>query len=154
MKTRNEKFGTPSAEEAEEATEPESDAQDSFDDLFGQFDPSSEQADEQPAAGSIDSDQAAARPNAGEVTATVTTRSKSASVDPLQQTQVRTWIDDTGYFRTDGRLIEINDESIRLLKANGRTCTVPMERLSEADAAYVDSLRQSISQPVFAMATR
>ena len=56
-------------------------------------------------------------------------------------------------FHTDGRLIEINATNVRLIKTSGRTCTVPNDRLSEADAAYVDSIRQQIRAARLAMLT-
>ncbi|MCO8121812.1 SHD1 domain-containing protein [Stieleria sp. TO1_6] len=66
------------------------------------------------------------------------------SVDPLGSTHVRTWIDNTGKFQVQGRLIEITSEYVRLLKSNGRTCTVPAGRLCPADATYVDSIRDQV----------
>jgi len=50
----------------------------------------------------------------------------------------RLWSDNTGTFEVEGRLIAIMPDHIRLLKSNGRTTTVPMRRLSEADAKYVE----------------
>jgi hypothetical protein len=50
---------------------------------------------------------------------------------------MRRWVDDTGLFTVQGRLIAILDGKVRLLKENGRTCTVPMHRLSRADADFV-----------------
>ena len=66
----------------------------------------------------------------------------------LGETRVRTWIDNTGQYRTQGRLIEIHDDSVRLLKTNGRVCTVPNSRLCQADAAYVDAVKQKLATPV------
>lgn len=71
--------------------------------------------------------------------------------DPLAETHQRTWIDNTNTFSTQGRLVEIRDDSVRLFKANGRYCTVPNERMSEADRAYVDSIRKRLPQTEFAM---
>jgi hypothetical protein len=50
---------------------------------------------------------------------------------------MRRWQDNTGKFSVNGKLFEILDGKVRLLKDNGRTCTVPMYRLSPADADYV-----------------
>ncbi len=66
--------------------------------------------------------------------------------DPLSGTEVRVWVDNTGNYGTTGRLIELNRDSVRLLKSNGRTCTVPNWRLSKADAAYVDSIRRQLDE--------
>jgi len=50
---------------------------------------------------------------------------------------LRTWVDDTGQFRVQARLIQVLDGRVRLLKTTGRTTTVPLSRLSTADRAYV-----------------
>ena len=44
-----------------------------------------------------------------------------------------------------------HDDNVRLLKANGRTCTVPNSRLCEADAAYVDSIRSQLDEARIAL---
>jgi hypothetical protein len=54
--------------------------------------------------------------------------------------KVRGWTDDTGTFRTRGRLIAVLGERVRILKDTGRTTTVPIERLSAADRNYVEQL--------------
>ncbi len=41
-------------------------------------------------------------------------------------------------------MIEINSDNVRLLKDNGRTCTVPNGRLCPADESYVDSIREQV----------
>ncbi|WP_039961051.1 SHD1 domain-containing protein, partial [Rhodopirellula europaea] len=88
-----------------------------------------------------------------EVTQVVTEKKVAKSVDVLDSTKTRTWIDNTGNWGTDGRLVEVRENEIQILKTNGRTCTVPMERLSEADRAYVDSIRAQVSELLFAMAS-
>ncbi len=50
---------------------------------------------------------------------------------------IREWVDDTGLFRVRGRLIAIQGGKVRILKATGRTTTVPLARLSRADQRYV-----------------
>ncbi len=50
---------------------------------------------------------------------------------------VRHWVDNTGQYACDGRLLRLLDGEIRILKINGRTATVPLERLSQADLRYV-----------------
>ncbi len=64
------------------------------------------------------------------------------SIDDLfgssdQQPRVRRWQDNTGRFETVAQLSKINDTSVRLLKTNGRFCTVPLSRLSHGDFEYV-----------------
>jgi hypothetical protein len=63
-----------------------------------------------------------------------------------QQVVVRHWVDNTGLYEIDGRLIEITDVAVRILKDNGRTCTVPLRRLSTADADYVQQIAATYGQ--------
>ena len=51
---------------------------------------------------------------------------------------MREWADNTGTFRVVGRLVKINDDSIRLLKENGNFSTVPLRRLSAGDMELVN----------------
>jgi hypothetical protein len=53
---------------------------------------------------------------------------------------MRQWVDDSGSFRVEGRLILILDGKVRLLKETGRTTTVPLTRLSNADQRYVEEV--------------
>ncbi len=55
------------------------------------------------------------------------------------------------HLQTEGRLIEIGDDFVRLLKTNGRTCTVPMNRLSVEDADFVASVIQQQTEVKLAM---
>jgi hypothetical protein len=50
---------------------------------------------------------------------------------------VREWTDNTGLYRTQGKLVAIGDDHVRLRKTNGRLSTVPMRRLSKADQQFV-----------------
>jgi hypothetical protein len=52
----------------------------------------------------------------------------------------RQWADNSGQFHTAGRLILILDGKIRILKATGRTTTVPLDRLSAIDREYVQNV--------------
>ncbi len=72
------------------------------------------------------------------------------SADPFDSSSIRTpdepsrtWRDDTGRHSTVGRLVEIRAGHVRILKANGRHTTVPMERLSAADRRHVAGVRQA-----------
>lgn len=67
------------------------------------------------------------------------------SVVSLDTTEMRTWNDNSGTFSVEGRLILITETYVRLLKTNGRTCTVPFDRLSQADAEYVAKIAEAIS---------
>ena len=72
-------------------------------------------------------------------------------MDPLENTRVRTWVDNTGQYETVGRLIVIADDFVRLLKSNGKTCTVSNDRLCKADAAYVESIKKDVERTRVAM---
>jgi hypothetical protein len=50
------------------------------------------------------------------------------------------WVDDSGLFEVQGRLIAIFDGNVRILKTTGRTTTVPLNRLSRADREYVEQV--------------
>lgn len=65
------------------------------------------------------------------------------ATESLTNSRLRVWIDNTGEFSTEGRLVEIGADFVRLEKANGRTCTVPNSRLCAADANYVASISRS-----------
>lgn len=51
--------------------------------------------------------------------------------------ETRRWRDNTGAYEVEGRLIIIYPDKVRLQKANGRTTTVAMRRLSQFDQSYV-----------------
>ena len=55
---------------------------------------------------------------------------------------MRAWVDNTGNFKVQGRVIAILDGKVRLLKDTGKTTTVPLDRLSDADREYVEQLMQ------------
>lgn len=58
---------------------------------------------------------------------------------------VRLWIDSSGRHQTIGRLVEVHSERVRILKANGRYTTVPMQQLSQHDQAYVASVGERLA---------
>jgi len=60
--------------------------------------------------------------------------SKSEGEHPLP---MRQWVDNTGLYTTQARLVEIKEGSIRLLKETGRYSTVDWRRLSPNDRTYV-----------------
>jgi hypothetical protein len=73
----------------------------------------------------------------------------SARVTPTEELlAMRSWTDNTGTFSVNGKLIAILDGKVRLLKENGRTCTVPMRRLSQADAEYVQVMAGKLGQGI------
>ena len=50
---------------------------------------------------------------------------------------VRTWMDNTGKYQTEAKLVHIAIDHIKLLKSNGKISTVPLRRLSVGDFDYV-----------------
>lgn len=68
----------------------------------------------------------------------------------LASDDLRLWVDDTGRYTCRGRLIKMLDGQVRLLKDNGRTTTVQLSRLSEADLEFVN--RQASAQMAGAIA--
>ncbi|MEL6896212.1 MAG: SHD1 domain-containing protein, partial [Planctomycetota bacterium] len=82
-----------------------------------------------------------AKPSAATQTVSV---QHAAPVKSYADTTVRNWVDNTGAYSVRGRVILITDAFVRLRKSNGRNCTVPMNRLSESDAQYVQQLRESL----------
>jgi hypothetical protein len=121
-------FGPP----AKEDTPAEEPAMDEFEDLFG-----APAKDEVPAE----------KPAAEEVDDIFAPPPKKAKPDidpfsalPSRELPMRTWVDNTGNYQVEARLVVITAESVRLLKENGRTTTVPMSRLSDGDRDYVEQM--------------
>lgn len=128
---------TPPAGESDDLfSEPPADDKDgALDDLFSQWNGDSELVE-----------------NVAEVDAPLEAEIATAdTLTGLDHTELRTWVDNTGGFRTEGRLVKIGDDYIRLLKDNGKTCTVPRSRLSDEDSDYVESIVQRVA--LFVMTT-
>jgi hypothetical protein len=62
----------------------------------------------------------------------------------LASAGLRRWVDNTGEFSCRGRLLDVRNGRAKLLKDNGRTTTVPLDRLSQADLEFVH--RQASAQ--------
>jgi hypothetical protein len=56
----------------------------------------------------------------------------------LASNEMRKWVDNTGNFSCQGRLIRLVDSQVQLLKDNGRTTTVSLSRLSANDLRFVE----------------
>ena len=63
----------------------------------------------------------------------------------LASDELRNWVDNTGRYSCQGRLVSFLDGEVRLMKDNGRTTTVPLYRLSATDLAFLH--RQASAQP-------
>jgi hypothetical protein len=86
-----------------------------------------------------------ATPPEAKPTAPIAAEPTMKRVDPLPpgadgQLPSRRWSDNSGQFQVQARLLLILDGKVRLLKESGRTTTVPTERLSDADRAYVEEV--------------
>ncbi len=57
--------------------------------------------------------------------------------DAFRGAELRRWRDNTGAYEVEARLTIIFPDRVRLTKTTGRTTTVAMQRLSQADQAYV-----------------
>jgi hypothetical protein len=66
--------------------------------------------------------------------------------DAFRGAEYRVWSDNTGTFSVTARVAIIFGDSVRLLKENGRTTTVPIRRLSEADRLYVQWVAVSLTR--------
>jgi hypothetical protein len=62
----------------------------------------------------------------------------------LASNEMRMWVDNTGHYAVNARLIRFVDNSVQLMKHNGRTTTVSLNRLSERDLQFVN--RQASAQ--------
>ena len=76
----------------------------------------------------------------GAMVAVAAAEQPGTSVRKVGDASVRGWIDNTGKFSTQARLVEIGTNHVRLLKENGRFTTTPLRRLSDRDAKYVQSV--------------
>jgi hypothetical protein len=142
-------------EPAAPAAPPAQPAKDALDDLFGAPGPAPATPAPKPAADALDDlfgapsqeSPAPAKPAAAPAPQPAPKPAPAAD-DPFSAVQpagaeslaVREWVDNTGSFSVRARLVQILDGKVRLLKENGRTCTVEIHRLSPNDLAYVEGL--------------
>jgi hypothetical protein len=70
----------------------------------------------------------------------------------LASSEMRTWVDNTGRYSCQGRLVRFMDGYVRLVKDNGRMTTVPLYRLSANDLAFVNRQASAGPQETFAQA--
>ena len=57
-----------------------------------------------------------------------------------QAEEFRTWTDITGQYQRGGKFQRRDGDSITLLLKNGKSCTIPFDKLSQQDQRFVDSL--------------
>lgn len=114
-------FGAPSAADSSDDPpakeddlfgEPANDSDGGLDDLFGDP-PNNDSSEEQDPFGQLQ------------------------SPGGLNSNQLRLWTDNSGLYRTMGRLESIGEQSVRLVTANGSVVTTPINRLSSLDLDFV-----------------
>ena len=64
-----------------------------------------------------------------------------------QQAESRLWKDSTGKFQVRATLLEQTDSSVRLRTADGREISVLVDRLSQEDQDYLQSLNAPNDNP-------
>ncbi len=62
-----------------------------------------------------------------------------AAPKTTKASRLRVWTDDSGTFQVRAELVQVLDGKVKLLKDNGKFSTVPTDRLSAADLAFVRS---------------
>jgi SLA1 homology domain 1, SHD1 len=67
----------------------------------------------------------------------------------LASSEMRTWVDNTGNFSCQARMIRLVDGQVRLLKDNGHTATLPLARLSTGDIRFVERQADAQQAAVF-----
>ncbi|HBB76026.1 MAG TPA: hypothetical protein DC048_16465, partial [Planctomycetaceae bacterium] len=63
---------------------------------------------------------------------------------------LRRWVDASGAHATVGQFRGFQDDVVEILKSNGSVIRVPLDRLSEIDRAYVDTVSGRLAAPAVA----
>ena len=61
----------------------------------------------------------------------------------------RTWTDATGKFKVDAEFISVTDGKVNLRRADGRTMSIHLEKLSDADQLHLKELQETESENPF-----
>ena len=157
---------SPPAEEPAETTPAESAApaetpatEEATDDLFGgteSTETTPPATDAAPPATDAPAETPAEAPAEGEQPAEETddifgARNVLQEAGGLASNEMRMWVDNTGSYSVNARLVRFVDGHVRLMKENGRTTTVPLNRLSERDLQFVN--RQATAQKATTLQT-
>ena len=67
----------------------------------------------------------------------------------LASNEMRQWVDNTGNFACQARLVRLVDGQVQLLKDNGHTTTVQLSRLSANDLRFVERQASAQHAPAF-----
>jgi len=71
---------------------------------------------------------------------------------PVESAPLRTWTDRSGKFSVDARYTGTEDGKVALVKADGKKISVPLEKLSDEDKAYIKRLVNEPPQNPFTVA--
>ena len=71
------------------------------------------------------------------VPAAMAQRSGAGKAGKPPASPMRTWTDASGKFKVRASLAGVEDGTVRLRKSDGKTISVPLEKLSEADQQWV-----------------
>jgi hypothetical protein len=102
--------------------------------------------DREPAEKTTPAEEPAAEEAAEESDAAPEAAAEQAEADPAEAAvtvpnePMRRWTNDTGTHHTQGWLVEVRADRVRILKVNGRHTTVLTESLSAADRDYVSAV--------------
>ena len=77
------------------------------------------------------------------------TKGSSATVEI--KSPMRTWTDKSGRFRIEASFVSEENGSVKLLRKDGKPATVPLDKLSEADQAFI---RQMLEENPFEVGSR
>jgi len=66
---------------------------------------------------------------------------------PVPEIPPRKWTDSTGQYSVRAEFVDVKDGTVRLKKENGKTLSVPLDKLSKADQDYVRSLDRPAPPP-------
>jgi hypothetical protein len=68
---------------------------------------------------------------------------KPATAD-VPQHESRVWSDATGGFKVDAVFMEVDNEKVKLKRADGKEVSVPISRLSKIDQEYIKKMVDAI----------
>lgn len=72
-----------------------------------------------------------------------TSKANGDATHATEETEIRTWTSANGSFTTDAKLISYGNGMVTIETAEGKKSKVPIEKLSDADQAYVAKWRKS-----------
>ena len=71
----------------------------------------------------------------------------SSHAQTTTSSATRTWSDASGRFNIEAKLVDHDDQNVRLLKADGKVVTVPLNVLSEDDQKHLKELKTEAENP-------